>query len=41
MTREEMTDLIKFITIMCPQQKIAPATTVAWYEVIKRISRST
>lgn len=38
MTREEMTELVKFITIMCPQQKMAPATTVAWYEIIGHLS---
>lgn len=34
MTREEMIDLVEFIAIVCPQQKINRASAVAWYEVI-------
>lgn len=34
MTREEMVDLIQFITVICPQQKIDRATAIAWYDVI-------
>lgn len=34
MTRDEMTDLIEFITYALPQQKIGKMTTVAWYEMI-------
>jgi hypothetical protein len=29
-----MVDLIQFITVICPQQKIDRATAIAWYEVI-------
>lgn len=29
-----MTDLIEFIMVACPQQKINRATAVAWYEII-------
>lgn len=34
MTREEMVDLIDFIIVACPQQKIGRATAVPWYEII-------
>lgn len=34
MTRDEMTDLVEFVTYACPQQKIGRMTTVAWYEII-------
>ena len=34
MTREEMIDLIDFIIVACPQQKIGRATAVPWFEII-------
>lgn len=34
MTREEMTDLVRFIAVVCPQQKMPRETVIAWYEVI-------
>jgi hypothetical protein len=34
MTRDEMTDLVEFVTYACPQQKIGKMTTVAWFEII-------
>jgi hypothetical protein len=34
MTRAEMTDLVEFIMVACPQQKINRATAIAWFEVI-------
>lgn len=34
MTREEMADLIDFILLACPQQRIGRATAIAWYEII-------
>lgn len=37
MTREEMTDLAKFIALVCPQQKMPRETVIAWYEVIGRL----
>jgi len=34
MTREEMTDLAKFIGLVCPQQKMPRETVIAWYEIL-------
>lgn len=34
MTREEMINLVEFIAIVCPQQKINRASAVAWYEIV-------
>lgn len=34
MTRDEMIDLVQFISVICPQQKIDRATAIPWYEVI-------
>lgn len=34
MTRDEMTDLVEFVTSACPQQKINRMTPIAWYEII-------
>lgn len=34
MTRDEMTDLVEFVTYACPQQKIGKMTAVAWYQII-------
>lgn len=34
MTRDEMVDLTEYIGLLCPQQKIAKLTPLAWHDIL-------